>query len=82
MVGGVGILPASMTGARKHWGGGEPKVEGNAVPIHGEEIENGETERHRDLIDMTRGPKLTLSEWNRLERCERPCAEEERGDVH
>ena len=30
------------------------------------------------MIDRTKEPKLTVAEWIRLERCERPCSKEER----
>ena len=56
-----------------------PQTKGADGSIPGTEIAEGITERNKELIDMTKGPKLTVAEWIRLERCERPCSKEEWG---
>ena len=41
------------------------------------DIEEAITERNLDVVDMSKEPKLTLEEWNRLKACDRPCSKEE-----
>ena len=58
---------------------GNSQTEGDEGSIPGTEMEEWVTERNMDLIDMAKGPKLTVAEWSRLKRCDRPCSKEEWG---
>ena len=60
---------------------GIPRTEGEGESLPGTEIEAGIAERNKELIDRTKEPKLTVTEWNRLERCEIPCSKEEWGEI-
>ena len=42
---------------------------------------DGVEERNLNVVDATREPKLTISEWNKLNTGERPCSKEEWGGV-
>ena len=54
---------------------GAPKTEEieDAIP----ESIDGVAGRNLNLVDMTRGPMLTIAEWNKLKTREMPCSKEE-----
>ena len=60
---------------------GVSRIGGVGESLPGTEIEEGIAERSKELIDRTKEPKLTVAEWSRLKRCERPCSKEERGPM-
>ena len=61
--------------------GWDPQTEGADGSIPGTEIEEGITERNKELIDMAEEPKLTVAECSRWKRCEGPFSKEEWGEM-